>query len=283
MPGDGVAIVTGSNKGIGFAIVKNLCEKFDGTVYLTARDADRGLAAVESLKKSGLNPEFHQLDIDDIDSVMKFRDFLSEKHGGIDILVNNAGIAFKEDAKEPFGEQAEASVRVNFFGLLNICNALFPLLRPHGRVVNISSFVGILTVIPDKELRKELANPELQIYDLVRLMEEFVEAAKKGTHAERWGKSAYAVSKVGVSALTRIQQRELSGEDKEGVLVNHVNPGWVSTDMSSHKGQFTVEQGAEAPTYLALLPKGATSPKGDYVWHTKEIVDWVNGPTPSKY
>jgi hypothetical protein len=30
-----VAIVTGSNKGIGFEIVKGLCQKFDGIVYLT--------------------------------------------------------------------------------------------------------------------------------------------------------------------------------------------------------------------------------------------------------
>ena len=41
--------VTGSNKGIGYAIVKGLCEKFDGDVYLTARDEGRGLAAVKSL------------------------------------------------------------------------------------------------------------------------------------------------------------------------------------------------------------------------------------------
>jgi len=39
-------------------------------------------------------------------------------------------------------------------------------------------------------------------------------------------------------------------------------------------------EGAEAPVFLALLPENCTKPKGDYVWYTKEIVDWVNGPTP---
>ena len=43
--------VTGSNKGIGFAIVKGLCEKFSGTVYLTSRDEGRGRAAVAELNK----------------------------------------------------------------------------------------------------------------------------------------------------------------------------------------------------------------------------------------
>ena len=41
--------VTGSNRGIGFAIVRGLCEQFDGDVYLTARDESRGLAAVKKL------------------------------------------------------------------------------------------------------------------------------------------------------------------------------------------------------------------------------------------
>lgn len=43
--------VTGSNKGIGYAIVKGLCEKFPGVVYLTARDVSRGKAAVAELNK----------------------------------------------------------------------------------------------------------------------------------------------------------------------------------------------------------------------------------------
>ena len=38
-----VAIVTGANKGIGFGIVRGLCKKFQGDVYLTSRDEARGL------------------------------------------------------------------------------------------------------------------------------------------------------------------------------------------------------------------------------------------------
>ena len=48
--------MTGSNKGIGFGIVRALCKKYDGDVYLTSRDEGRGLEAVELLKKEGLNP-----------------------------------------------------------------------------------------------------------------------------------------------------------------------------------------------------------------------------------
>lgn len=37
----------------------------------------------------------------------------------------------------PFGDQAEITAQTNFFGTINVCNALFPLLRDHARLVRI--------------------------------------------------------------------------------------------------------------------------------------------------
>merc|ERR1711915_95685 len=71
-----VAIVTGANKGIGFGIVRALCKKFKGEVYLTARDEARGLAAVEALKNECLNPKFHILDIGNESTIVKLRDLM---------------------------------------------------------------------------------------------------------------------------------------------------------------------------------------------------------------
>ncbi|XP_025420436.1 carbonyl reductase [NADPH] 3-like, partial [Sipha flava] len=110
-----LAIVTGSNKGIGYAVVKALCEKFDGDVYLTARDTERGRMAVESLNRLGLKPKFHQLDITDDGSLAEFKGFVRDNYAGIDVLVNNAAIAFKMDATEPFAVQADETMRVNYF------------------------------------------------------------------------------------------------------------------------------------------------------------------------
>ena len=53
-----------------------------------------GKAALSELNKEGLSPSFHQLDIDDIDSIKAFADYIKEKHGGLDVLVNNAAIAY---------------------------------------------------------------------------------------------------------------------------------------------------------------------------------------------
>nr|KAF6377427.1 carbonyl reductase 1 [Myotis myotis] len=102
-----VALVTGGNKGIGFAITRDLCRRFSGDVVLTARDAARGRAAVQQLQAEGLRPRFHQLDINDLQSIRALRDFLRKEYGGLDVLVNNAGIAFKVNDPTPFHIQAE--------------------------------------------------------------------------------------------------------------------------------------------------------------------------------
>lgn len=270
-----LAIVTGGNKGIGYAIVKALCEKFDGDVYLTARDVGRGEAAVGRLNELGLKPKFHQLDVTDIDSVAAFAKFVADKYTGIDVLVNNAAIAFKAAATDPFGVQAEETIRVNYFALRTVCDALFPLLLPGARVVNLSSSAGRLSVIPGEELRRTLSSSLLTIDELDTLMRQFVEKAKSGDHEKSgWPSSAYCVSKVGVSALTFIQQRAFDVDPRTDIVINSVHPGYVDTDMTSHKGPLTIEQGAEAPVYLSLLPAGEQNVKGRYVWNDKTIKDW---------
>lgn len=285
-----VALVTGSNKGIGFAIVKELCSKFDGVVYLTSRDEARGKQAVEELNKLGFQPKYHQLDIDDESSVLKLRDYLKETYGGLDVLVNNAAIAFKNAATEPFSEQATVTLRTNFFNTYRACTILFPILKPHARVVNVSSSSGhLLNNIVGKDetsvaLRAKLASADLTYEELIKLMQGFVDAAQNGEHEKLgWPNSTYKVSKIGVSAMTRIQQREFDQDSRQDIIVNSVHPGYVDTDMTSHKGPLTIEQGAVAPSWLALLPPNVDGPKGGYVWYEKQIVDWVNGPIPSSY
>lgn len=70
-------------------------------------------------------------------------------------------------------------------------------------------------------------------------------AAQNNNYIELgWPSRAYSVSKVGVSALTRIQQREFSQDtNRPDIIVNSVHPGYVDTDMTSHKGVLTIEQG----------------------------------------
>ena len=44
--------------------------------------------------------------------------------------------------------------------------------------------------------------------------------------------SSYVVSKIGWSALSRVQQRALAADSRPDIVVNHVHPGYVDTDMT---------------------------------------------------
>lgn len=71
-------------------------------------------------------------------------------------------------------EKAEETIDVNYFGLLRICNSLFPLLKPYSRVVNMSSSTGHLSRIPCLNIRQKFTQTNLTIEELSTLMNEFV-------------------------------------------------------------------------------------------------------------
>ncbi|XP_075816653.1 carbonyl reductase [NADPH] 1 [Microtus pennsylvanicus] len=271
-----VALVTGANKGIGFAITRDLCRKFLGDVVLTARDEARGKAAVQQLQAEGLSPRFHQLDIDDLQSIRALRDFLLKEYGGLDILVNNAGIAFKNADPTPFHIQAEVTLKTNFFGTQDVCTELLPLMKPRGRVVNVSSMLSLRALKNcSPELQQKFRSDTITEEELVGLMNKFVEDTKKGVHEkEGWPNSAYGVSKIGVTVLSRIHARKLSEQRKgDKILLNACCPGWVRTDMAGPKATKSPEEGAETPVYLALLPPDAEGPHGQFV-QEKQVEQW---------
>jgi len=121
-----VAVVTGSNKGIGLAVVRALCKQFQGDVFLTSRDEGRGKEAVEILRSKGLNPKYAVLDLGKEETICKVRDLLKETYGGIDILVNNAGIAFSQNATESFGEQAKITLQTNYWKIKGAASCCSP-------------------------------------------------------------------------------------------------------------------------------------------------------------
>ncbi|XP_069438306.1 carbonyl reductase [NADPH] 3 [Ovis canadensis] len=271
-----VALVTGANKGIGFAIARDLCREFPGDVVLTARDEARGLAAVQQLQAEGLSPRFHQLDIDDLQSIRAVRDFLRKEYGGLNVLVNNAGIAFKTDDPTPFDIQAEMTLKTNFFATRNVCTELLPIVKPHGRVVNVSSSQGSQALENcSEDLQEKFRCEMLTEEDLVDLMKKFVEDTKNEVHErEGWPNSAYGVSKLGVTVLSRILARRLEEKRKaDRILLNACCPGWVKTDLGGAHASRMVEEGAETPVYLALLPPDATEPHGQLVCD-KVVQNW---------
>ncbi|XP_045920120.1 carbonyl reductase [NADPH] 1-like [Micropterus dolomieu] len=271
-----VALVTGSNKGIGLAIVRVLCKQFQGDVYLAARDVGRGQEAVESLASEGLTALFHQLDINDPSSITTAAAYFKDKYGGVDVLVNNAGIAFGMADTTPFAVQAEVTLKTNFFATRDMLTHFLPIIKAGGRVVNISSFVSSLALKQcSSALQERFRSEDITEEELVGLMQCFVEEAKKGEHKQGgWPETAYGISKTGLTTLSMILARRLSNErPNDGILLNACCPGWVQTDMAGSKAPKTPDEGAVTPVYLALLPPGATEPHGKFV-SDKEVQPW---------
>lgn len=79
------------------------------------------------------------------------------------------------DATESVGVQAEETIRVNYFSLRKVCTALYPLLRPHARVVHVSSSAGRLSNITGEALKQKIADPNLTETELDKIMRDFVE------------------------------------------------------------------------------------------------------------
>ncbi|CAJ1950065.1 unnamed protein product [Sphenostylis stenocarpa] len=287
----GYAVVTGANKGIGFAVCKQLASN-GITVVLTARDEKRGVEAVEKLKELGHpgHVVFHQLDVTDSKSITSLADFIGNQYGKLDILINNAGIPGAHmDAKalasagivgnagrvdwskivtETY-ELTEAGLKTNYLGAKELTKALIPLLQfsSSPKIVNVSSSMGRLEHIPNgwpKEVLSDVENlTEEKIDDILN---EFLKDFKEGTlETKGWPLAlcAYTVSKAALNAYTRILAKKYPS-----FCINAVCPGYVKTDISHNTGFLTPDEGAEAAVRLALLPNG--SPSGLFFFRSEE-------------
>ncbi|XP_030037268.2 carbonyl reductase [NADPH] 1 [Manduca sexta] len=270
-----VAVVTGANKGLGFAVVKGLCQKFDGVVYLTARNEERGLQAVKILTEAGLKPQFHQLDVSDKESVRNFANYIKNIHGGLDVLVNNAAI-LEWDEVYPTYEAAKRNIDVNYKSLLIVEEYLYPLLRDGARVVNVSSACGHLSNLKNKKWIETFLGPDLSVDKINKFVDEYLNSVKNGTFdkndfADEGKHAEHRVSKIALTALTMVQQAKYKDRN---ISINAAHPGHIQTDMAQGGGAVSPDDAAQVILYLIF----DVSPKvrGTFMWHNKKLIDWYD-------
>ena len=134
-----VALVTGASSGIGEAAAHELLAA-GFTVYGTSRSAVAG----EERDGVVLLP----LDVTDDQSAAGAVREVLDRSGRIDVLVNNAGFGVAGAAEESSIEQTRALFETNLFGAMRMIRAVLPHMRERGsgRIINVSSFVGLIPV-----------------------------------------------------------------------------------------------------------------------------------------
>ncbi len=220
-----IALITGANKGLGFAAARQL-GALGITVLVGARDDGRGQAAAAELRVAGVDAHYLPLDVTDAASIQAAAGRIAEDYGRLDILVNNAGVSL-EQGRAPSAMPIEAVRRTyetNVFGVVAVTNALLPLLRrvPAARVVNMSSSLGSLT-------RAAGPRPAFGAPDAL----------------------AYNSSKAALNALTLQYANELRDTP---IKVNAADPGYCATDFTGGRGRRSAMDGARIAVRLATLP-----------------------------
>ncbi|MFI7063807.1 SDR family oxidoreductase [Kribbella sp. NPDC050124] len=221
-----VALVSGGNKGIGFEVARQLGQ-LDYRVVIACRDEERGRVAADKLRSEDVEASYVVLDVSNPDSIAT----AVHKLGRLDVLINNAGIAPAEGppSEVPL-DVLRQTYETNVFGLVAVTQAVLPLLRKAdaGRIVNLSSGAGSLTVVSRPDWRPE------------------------------WNGLAYNTSKSAVNAVTVAFATELRDTP---IKVNAVNPGYTKTDMSPGANRPAAD-GAAVVVHYAVLP--ANGPTGGF-------------------
>jgi NAD(P)-dependent dehydrogenase (short-subunit alcohol dehydrogenase family) len=227
-----VAVITGSHKGLGYAIARQLAQQENIRVVLTSRQEQDGLAAQQRLLNDNIQTDCYPLDVTSDASVQQFTTWVQQTYGRVDILVNNAGINPTTQPEESSlltvkTETMLDTLKTNVLAVFRITQALMPFMQAqnYGRIVNVST---------------EMASLASMVSDYYPLA------------------PSYRLSKVGLNALTVLWAKELQGTN---ILVNAYSPGWMKTDMGGSNAPFTADEGAETAVYLATLPDGGAQGK----------------------
>jgi len=216
-----VAIVTGARRGIGFAIAEGLASA--GAVSVIADILpEGGEEAAQLIRSKGLNAKSIPVDVTQRDSVGNLVSQTLKEFGPIDILVNCAGIILRKPIEQVTDEEWNAIMDVNLRGVF-LCSQIVGIemiKRKQGKIINISSNVS------------QVLQP---------------------------GRGIYAISKAGVSHLTKVMALEWAPFH---ICVNAIAPAPTMTDLNR---KYFEEHPEDLKERLRSIPLGRLGDPKDYV------------------
>lgn len=136
-----VALVTGGGRGIGRAIACALAGPDTCVAVASRTRADLDVTAKEIERLGGCGLPI-VMDVSDEASVGAGVAELKRAVGGVDVLVNNAGVGGGEPVEGSDVARWRRTIDTNLTGMYLVAREILPLMRPDGRIVNLSSVLG---------------------------------------------------------------------------------------------------------------------------------------------
>jgi acetoacetyl-CoA reductase len=188
---DKVSIVTGSSRGLGRAIARELGAHGSKVVVNYNQSKDAADELVAELKGDGVEVIAVQAGVADEEQCNALINAAVEEFGGVDVLVNNAGVNRDRTIRRMTGDEWREVIEVDLNSIFYCTQAAVPHMieRGGGRIVNMASIVG------------QMGNP---------------------------GQSNYSAAKAGIVGFTKSAAQELA---RFGISVVALCPGFMETEM----------------------------------------------------
>ncbi len=238
-----VVLVTGSSRGIGKAIIKELAkDNYDVVINYHHSENEALQLQKDIIDQYGVNCLVIQADVSDEKAVDEMVSEIEEKLGGVDILINNAAIDLSNLFHLKTSEEFRKTLDVNLIGAFQCSKRVYKhmLEQEYGRIINISSTNGMNTYYP------------MSI--------------------------DYDVSKAALNALTH----DLAMQYAPYVHVNAIAPGFIGTEseLEGYDASFLEEECKKIlverygqPEEVAHLVKFLISDEANYINNTIIRID----------
>jgi short-subunit dehydrogenase len=189
-------VISGASGGLGFSIAKALIEKYDCKVIGIARNEQKILSQIQTIKDDKKSNFTYKLfDVSIKENWVDFQNYLEANNISIDVLINNAGfmLPFKKFDKISF-EEIDEIVKTDFTSVVTATKILLPLLQKSASpaILNVSSAAGLLAVA---------------------------------------GESMYCATKFAVRGFTETIQQEYG----KSIYIGGIYPGFIKTDILSRQ------------------------------------------------
>lgn len=214
-----ITLITGANRGMGFALAQALGKK-GHQVIIGARNLAKGQTAAQQLQAQQIAATAVQLDVTDPASVTAAAATIAQQSPYLSCLINNAGAVFDQGQmpSQIQRDALQADFDLNYFGLIDVTQKMLPLLKqaPQAKIINISSMMGSKTAALD---------PHSQVY----------RASAVGYQSAKAAANMYTVQ-----LAKELQQAQLP------ITVNAVDPGMIATEFGGVTPAWAAAHGAKS-------------------------------------